>query len=45
MQAGQLAAKRSILPLSLDDLPEVSQVQKEEFREQAEQEVSLQLNI
>ena len=30
---------------SLDDLPEVSQVQKEEFREQAEQEVSLQLNI
>ena len=36
---------RSFGVKSLDDLPEVSQVQKEEFREQAEQEVSLQLNI
>ena len=36
---------RSFGVKSLEDLPEVSQVQKEEFREQAEQEVSLQLNI
>jgi len=36
---------RSFGVKSLEDLPEVSQVQKEEFLEQAEQEVSLQLNI
>lgn len=36
---------RSFGVKSLEDLPEVSQVQKEEFREQAEQEVSLKLDI
>lgn len=36
---------RSFGVKSLEDLPELSQVQKEEFREQAEAEVQLQLNI
>lgn len=36
---------RSFGVKSLEDLPEMSQVQREEFREQAEAEVQLQLNI
>jgi len=36
---------RSFGVRSLEDLPEMSQVMKEEFREQAEQEVQLSLNI
>lgn len=36
---------RSFGVKSLEDLPEMSQMQREEFREQAEAEVSLQLNI
>ena len=36
---------RSFGVKSLDQLPEMSQVQKEEFREQAEAEVSLSLNV
>ncbi len=36
---------RSFGVKSIEDLPELSQVQREEFREQAEAEVSLQLNI
>ena len=36
---------RSFGVKSLEELPEMSQVQREEFREQAEAEVQLQLNI
>ena len=36
---------RSFGVKSLEDLPEMSQVQREEFREQAEAEVQLQLDI